>query len=362
MKPEGSTTPEISSRSTKQDMLKAYKALLKQIETKGKKDLKPEKLVREKENEKVLSEVKSFSTEGVAGNIHRLQLEIGTILTQLSDRLGTEVGKFDKIEEAIRIKEEELKEIYEIDKSAASLAALIEAHDQEREQFEEEMKTKQDQLLHEIAQDREEWKREKQQYSAKVKEDHEGERKKREREKEEYKYVIQREKQLIKDQSNDEKNRLLAEKEIVQKEISTMREQAEKSLSDRESAVQSKEEAFNLLQEKAENFPGEMEDAISKAVKASSDKIRLETDYKSKISQQTFEGEKNVLKTRIESFEKVVKEQAEQIVKLSKLQEMAYQKVQDVAVKAIEGASNSASYNELQKLLRTQTSKQDTEK
>lgn len=50
------------------------------------------------------------------------------------------------------------------------------------------------------------------------------------------------------------------------------------------------------------------------------------------------EGERNVLKTRIKSMEKTVKEQSEQLARFSQQLEAAYQKVQDIAIKTVEGA------------------------
>nr|HID59118.1 hypothetical protein [Desulfobacterales bacterium] len=55
-----------------------------------------------------------------------------------------------------------------------------------------------------------------------------------------------------------------------------------------------------------------------------------------------FDRERNVLITRIDSLEKMVKQQNEQIAKLSRQLEMAYQKVEDIPVKAIEGKQPQA--------------------
>ncbi len=362
MASETSKTPEVSLRNTKQELLSAYKTLLKQVEAKEKKELKPEKKSQEKEKEKILAEVNAITTEAVEKNIRHLKGEIGDILTQLSDRLGGEVSKLEKIQKGIWIKEAELKEIYEIDKSAATLAALIEAHHQEREMFEEEMTGKKEKLLREIEQTRETWEAQQERYQTDIKERHEIERKKREREKEEYEYAFQRERQLAKDTFNDEQARLSAEKESIEKEIATIRKQSEEILSEREQSIQAREEEIRLLKAQVDRFSQELENAVSEAVTESTEKINFEADYKEKLILKQFEGEKNVLKTRIESLEKTVKEQSDQISKLSQLQEMAYQKVQDVAVKAIEGASNTASYSALQKRLAEQAAKPGMEK
>jgi len=82
-------------------------------------------------------------------------------LTQISDKLEDEVNRLNGIQKAIDIKEEEIKELYEIEKSAAALAALIEAQNQKRQEFESEMAVKKDDLMREIEKTRAEWKKEK---------------------------------------------------------------------------------------------------------------------------------------------------------------------------------------------------------
>ncbi|MFQ5542936.1 MAG: hypothetical protein ACE5FY_01140 [Nitrospiria bacterium] len=353
---------EISPRNTKAELLAAYKGLLEQVNLREKEGLDPEKKSQKKKKEDTLSEAKSITSEGVVKGVRNVQNEINTLLTHLSDRLSAEVGKLKKIEETIQIREEELKEIYEIDKSAATLAALIESQHKKKDTFEVEMKEKKELLLQEIADTRKKWQLEQDQYLAAVKEAKETEKKKREREKEEFQYAHNREIQLAKDRFADELTVLQAEKEAVKKETLELNEQSELLFSKRENDIKIKEEEFKTLQEKVENFPLELEKAVTKAMKAVTDKITLEYEYKEKLLRQTFEGEKNVLKTQIDSLEKTVEEQSEKMARLSDLQEIAYQKVQDVAVRAIEGASHSASYNGLQKLLRDQGSNTGSDK
>jgi hypothetical protein len=74
-----------------------------------------------------------------------------------------------------------------------------------------------------------------------------------------------------------------------------------------------------------------------------------------------FEGERNVLKARIEALQNTVQQQAEQITKLAQQQELAYEKVQNIAVRAIEGAGNAKSMASLQELLTEQLKKQTRE-
>jgi len=345
----------LSMSNTKKEMLEAYSMLLKKLKEKREAELKPEKKIEEKEQKEVVKVAETLSSEGVIKEIGNLKLEIGKNLTQLSDGLEEEVNKFKKIQKAIEVKEEEIKELYEIERSAATLAALIEAQNQKREEFELEMSARKEELNQEIQITREEWQKEKKQYEAEIKERDAAEAKKREREKEEYSYAFNREQQIAKDMFEDEKVK-------TEKDIRLKKEQMEKELSERERVIAEKEEELSELQRKITAFPGETEVAVNKAVKETAERLTLEAKTREELMRKEFDGERNVLTTRIESLERTVKEQSGQVSHLTEQLEKAYQKVQDIAVKSVEGSSNLKSLSNLQQLLSEQTRKQLQEK
>jgi len=341
--------------NTKKEMLDAYNALLKQLQEKRDAELKPEQRIEEKRAKEVIEAASSLSSEGVVKGIGSLKLDISRTLTQISDKLEDEVNRLNGIQKAIDIKEEEIKELYEIEKSAAALAALIEAQNRKRQEFEFEMAVKKDDLMREIEKTRAEWEKEKEKYETETKEQNSAEKKKREREKEEFQYNFKREQQLLKDEFEDEKAKL-------ERNIQLKREQAEKELAEREKVISEKEEELNELRQKVSAFPKELETAVNKAVKEVTEKITAEAKNREQLMNKEFEGERRVLSTRIESLEKTVKGQSEQIAKLSAQLEKSYQKVEDIAVKAIDGSSNLKSLANLQQMMADQTKGQSQEK
>ena len=136
----------------------------------------------------------------------------------------------------------------------------------------------------------------------------------------------------------------------------------EKDLAQREKAVVEREEGLSELQKKVDAFPDELKEAVNKAVEETTKRIMLEAKNKEELTKKEFEGERNVLKTRIESLEKTVKEQSVQIANLSGQVEKSYQKVQDIAIKSVEGSSNITSFANLQQLASEQIKKQSQEK
>jgi len=86
------------------------------------------------------------------------------MLAQISDRLEDEINKLKAVQSAIALKEKELQELYEIERSAVTLAALIEAQHQKRQDFELEMGQKKEMLTQDIEALRAEWERERNEY------------------------------------------------------------------------------------------------------------------------------------------------------------------------------------------------------
>ena len=338
-----------------QEMMDAYSAVLKQTEAMREAELRPEKKLEEKKAKEVVQLADSLSSEGVAKEIGNLKIEIGKMLTQISDRLEAEVNKYRGIRNAIEFKEKELHELYEIEKSAMALAALIESQNQKRQTFESEMAAKKEALNQEIETLREEWEKEKNDYETAVKERDVQEKKRREREKEEFEYAFKREQKLAKDKFEDDKVKL--EKEIQIKKV-----QMESELKEREKIIAERENELVELRNKVSSFPKETDAAVSKAVNEITQKLNLEAKNREELQKKDFVGEKNVLTTRIEALEKMVKEQNEKIAKLSQQLEKAYQQVQDIAVKTIEGSSNIMPFASLQQWISEQVKKSSQEK
>ncbi len=346
---------KLSLSNTKQEMLEAYNVVLKQLEAQRDAELKPEKKIEEKKAKEVIQVAESLSTEGVTREISNLKIEASKTLAQISDRLEEEVNKFRAIQSAISLKEKELQELYEIERSAVTLAALIESQNQKRQVFEIEMAEKKEALSQEIEGLRSQREQEKKEYEEEIKERDMAEKKRRERDKDDYEYSFKREQKLTKDKFEDEKSKL-------EKEIQSKKEQMESELKEREKIIAEREEELSELRKKVNAFPKESETAVTKAIKETTDRLNLEAKNREELVKKEFIGERNVLTTRIESLEKIVKEQSEQIAKFSQQLEKAYQQVQDIAVKTIEGSSNIKSFATLQQWISEQTRKSPQEK
>jgi hypothetical protein len=345
------TRQRVSLTNTKQEMLDAYNELVKQLEEKREIELKPEEKIEEKAVKKIVEVADLLSIDGIVAGIGNLKAEVGKVLNQLTERLDREVGKYETVKQAVEVKEKELQEIYEIQKSASGLAALLEAQNIKREEFEIEMGEKKEALTEEIQSRRAEWEKEKKLHETDIKEREASESKKRERENEEYSYALAREQQLARDQFEADKKKYADEKAELEKEIQLRKEQTDKEFAEREQVIRQSEEELDELRNKVAAFPKELETTLNKEVKAAVEKVQLEAANRDELLRKEFEGERNVLSTRVAALERTLQEQTAQIAKLNQQLEKAYSQVQDIAVKAVEGSSGAKTLSGLQQMM-----------
>lgn len=349
---------KLSTSSTKQEMLDAYNAVLKELKEKEEGELKPEKKLEEKKKVEVLKvadSVSSLSVDGIAKEIAGLRADVAKTLGQISDNLEGEADKFRKMTQAVQLKEGELQELYAIEKETVTLAALVEAQQRKRQEFDSRMAQDKEDAQRETEITRRQWDSEKKAREIEAKEWDAAEKKRREREKEEFEYAFKREQRLAKETLQDEKAKL-------EREMSMRRAELETELATRETAVAAKEQELAELQKKASMAPKEMETAVSKAVKEVTERLALEGKNREELMKKEFEGERNVLKSRIESLEATVKEQRDQITKLSQQVDKSYQKVEEMAVKALETSSSAQSVAGLQQMITEQGRRQPQDK
>ncbi len=330
----------ISMTNTKKEMLEAYEVLKEKLEKQSEMELKPEQTQKAKKEEKVIeSAEKAADANDTTRHIYDLKDEISRFLADLAAKTEKEKDRYNEIKQAVEIRNKELMNIYEIEKSAHSLAALLEAQKQKKLEFENEMEQRKNEIEDEIISTKINWEKEKQQYTQGVKEQKAEIEKVRKREKEEFEYEFNREKEIQKRQLNDEieslNKQLQEQKEAFDKETT----QRESDLQQRENAVSEREKFLDTLQGKVDTFPAELEKRIQIAVAETTEKIKNDANKNEEILVKGFEGEKNVLTTKIQSFEKLTADQQKQIEKLSGQMDNAYGKVQEIAMKAVSGKS-----------------------
>ncbi|MDR3553842.1 MAG: hypothetical protein P4L55_03720 [Syntrophobacteraceae bacterium] len=330
-------TPGINATSTKKEILDAYNNLLKTLQTKAQTELKPEKAKAEREKQEVVQSADALSTHSVIKTVNELISETTRAFSDIALKLEGETERYNKLKRAIEIKEAELRELFEIEKSAFTMAALFEAQKLQKVTFEDEMARRKELLDQEISQTKAGWDSQKKQYTEELKDQKEQEEKRRRREKEEYEYKLAREREQKINALTDEITQLERELREKREEFDRQTKGKEVELGEREQAVSEREKVMNDLQKMVDGFPGELETSVAKAVHEATTKISSEAAKNEQLLLKGFEGDKNVLQARIDAFEQVIATQTKQIDRLTEQMESAYGKVQDIAIRAVAG-------------------------
>lgn len=337
-------------RPPRQQMLEALAETEKNVAEKRESAARPEEKAEALATHSAVGLAEELSTKGVLESVGELKSNISRTLAGISDRLEEQVQRYVQMQRAIAAKDKELKDIYEIQRSASTLTALFEAHENKRAAMEAEHAEEKQALEREIEESRAAWETERRTREADIKERDATEAKRREREKTEYQYAFTREQQQARDAFADEMAK--SEKTLAEK-----RAAAEKDLAEREKAMAAREQEFASLRAKAEAFPRDLEAAVARAIKETTARLTQESAAREELMKREHAGEKNVLTTRIASLDHTVQEQSQRLSALLAQTEKAYAQVQEIAVRAVEGSAAAKQLAGLQQMLADQPRK-----
>ena len=236
---------EISNKSTKNEILEAYEALLK--EAKEQKREAPQKIQEEQQNKQIVKKSGDLSNEQIIKDVAGLKINISASLDKLADSMMDKFRDFTHLQEAITIQQAQLKELYQINVQIETLEVLVGAQKELRSKFEAEMAASRQALETEISGRKETWKAEQALYDKTRKEFDEQLKKDRKREEEEYSYNLKISRKKEEDSYLEKKLQL--EKDLVGKKSSF-----EKEFAERETLIKSAENELADLRKQVAQF------------------------------------------------------------------------------------------------------------
>jgi len=341
--------PQVTMSNTKKELLAAYESAADALRMQAQSLLKAEEARALAEEEAARATADAQTQEDPARRLHDLRLDVGKKLSQLAESLEAEVETYSRVKKAAAEKQAELNQLYEIEAAAGDLAALIEAQRARREQFDSDMILRKEELEShlagrkaelegEITATRRAWQEEQAGRLAEMEEEREKTAKSRQRDEEEYDYALKRGREQRSNVLEDELAAL--EGEIASKRIAFLGETSAKEaeLHQREVAVTVGEDELEQLRRRVEAFPDELASAVQKAVEETTERLNAGFGSQKALLEAQFNGEKNVLLSRIEALEARVESQKAQLLALEEKQVKAYETVQDIANRAVDAA------------------------
>jgi hypothetical protein len=314
---------------TKQEILKVYKSHLEEINARAQGSLDTEKVTAEKAKVETLKRVEQVAKLDVPTTIAQLQTNINQTLSGILSTLDEKRTALAAVEEAIKIKQAELSELYGIEKEAASLAALIESYRNK----EDELTTEHDERMSEInaavEEARKTMEKQKVTWQQELVDLKRNDTVLRQRELDQYTYTFNRDKQAKLDALNDE----IAKKNLV--------------VAQREDAVALREKNVGELEKKVVE--------LDARIVSETERVRKETEASEKRSAQTaaqfaamgHKAEVERLTSQLEAANARVKDLLDSNVRLQASLDKANSQVQGIAVEALKSGADAKTIAEL---------------
>jgi hypothetical protein len=286
-------------------------------------------------NQEILTIASAYTVDSIVKGLADLQLEFGSIVTSLSEKLAKENDKLDELNRAIEVETQRLQELQQIRVVADTLDILTQEHQEKLKILEQETAKKREALEKEVAAKRKEWQKEQAEFDEKIAAYNELLVKERQQEEEEYQYKLETTRKLNADAYE-------ARKRNLERELKETGEAKDKNWAEREKVLQEKQPQLTEYQQKAAAFPTELEEAVKKtreeAIKETSQKAKVEAD----LFEKEWEGSKQSYELRIKSLEETIQKQTEQIESISTQLQTVLKQAQDLAMRAFNTNGNPA--------------------
>jgi len=285
-------------------------------------------------------------------NLLALQSGFGGSISELSEKLTSEATKLEEVQEKVAEEIKQLNELHSLENfEENTLDNLIQQYEQNAKEFEAEFSDRQETLQQEIESSKRTWEKEKQEHQRSTKERNEQQNKVRQRDAETYEYDLQLQRDLNIDEYEQNKKNLYQELEESQK-------QQEKLWSEREQSLSEREKDFAEVELTVKDFEKELEANIKNGKENGRNIGTYQAKVKSDLLAKEVEGEKQFYELRIQSLQQTIQNQEQRIKNLSQQLDSTLIQVQDLAVKAIEGASNSRSFQAMKEIVLEQKNQQ----
>lgn len=317
----------VSVKDSKQQLMQAFEQILaEQQKLDSKIATKQEEAEKEKDKE-ILAVASEYTVDGIVKGLADLQLEFGTIVNELSEKLAKENSKLDELNRAIEVETKYLQKLQKIRIVADTLDVLTQEHQENLSKLEEDITEKREILEKERQQTVKDWEKEQAKFEEAEQEYNEFLAKNREKETEEYQYKLEDSRKINEDNYQETKRQL-------ERELQSATREKDKDWVERENIITQRQSLLEEYQKKVASFPAELDAAYKKAkedaIKNASQKAKVESD----LFEKDWEGRKQSYELKITSLEQNIERQREQIESISTQLQETLKQAQDLAMRA----------------------------
>lgn len=337
-----------SEKNTKAEILTAFDELLKEkkaleVETAQATKVRSPEPSNGKSDAKGILSQDTPTMKSILESLTKLQLNFGGAVSSLSEQLTLEALKLQEVRQAVSAEVEQLEALHNLEAADGTLDELIEQYGESFKTFNQELNQGRETVGQERNQAKKMWLKEQEEHRRAVKERSEMLTKARQRDVKEYTYNLTLQRKISTDEYEQQQKALY-------QEIEALQQNQEKAWAEREKAIAEREKQFEELKTKVEGFPKELEAAMKRAKEEGKGIANHQAKVKADLYAKDVEGSKRRYELQLQSLQETIQNEESRIYSLSQQLDAALKQVQDLAVKAIEGASNVSSFQAVREI------------
>ena len=320
-------------KDSKAQILAQFQQLLASRQGTASKVATKEEEAEKEKNQELLAVASTYTIDTIVKGLADLQLDFGSSVTQLAEKLSTETTKLDELKRAISIETDRLEELRKIRVVADALHILTQEHQEKLALLDNQAALQQEAIETDQAQKRKVWEKEQQEFDSLVQEQDEAVAKQREQESADYDYERLRIQQLETDEYEERKRQ-------QERELKEITREKQKNWAEREKYLTEHQAEFAANQKKIAGFEEELKQAYIKAKEEAIAEVKREAKVKSDLFEKEWEGTKQGYDLTLQSLNSNIERQTQQIADINAQLQAAMRQAQDLAMRAFQTSSN----------------------
>ncbi|MFP4007357.1 MAG: hypothetical protein ACLFV6_05025 [Spirulinaceae cyanobacterium] len=319
-------------KDSKTQILTAFRQLLAQQQQIASKVATKEEEAEKEKNKELLEVAATYTVDSIVNGMASLQLDFGSIINELSQRLGSESEKLDTLKRAISVETENLAQLRKVRLVADALYILRQEHQEKIKALQDNINQQREALGKNISQTRKAWENEQAEWEIRIEEEAQIIAKQREEEAADYQYQTTRSRQIEMDEYEEYQR-------DQERTLQEMNQQKEKGWQEREQYLTVNEAQFNAKQEKIAGFEEALKKAYTDAKGEAIKQAEREAKVKSDLLEKEWESTQQGFDLKIQSLEAVIERQTTQIAEITTQLQAATNQAQQLAMRAFQSAN-----------------------
>ncbi|MDI9634380.1 hypothetical protein QQ054_13705 [Oscillatoria amoena NRMC-F 0135] len=322
----------LAVKDSKAKILQSFERILEERRKIDSKIATKEQEAEKEKNQEILDKAANYTVDVIVKGLADLQLDFGSIVNELTEKISTETLKLEELKRAKEIETQRLQQLQKVRVVADALYILTQEHQEKLNALRQNAATQQENLEKERVEMRKIWLKEQEEFILSQQEYAERTQRDRQRLEEEYNYEIER---LRKVEADDYTER----KRILERTLQLTTQEREKQWQEREKFLSDNAALFEENRQKVEGFEEASKKAYVQAKEEAIQDVNREAKVQAELREKEWQGTKQGYELKIQSLEQTIQRQTEQIGDLSTQLQAAMKQSQELAMRAF--SSNS---------------------